>query len=95
MQIMTPEHPRWAEFREKLAGPDGCNWQGPPDPSWRCDGTWDRPISREILTNMGFTRVEVDASIAYFEAHGGKCDCTILLNVEAVARAREKHDDLA
>lgn len=73
-EIMTPESPRWLEFIEKLH--ESIQLCG-------CGG--DRvkpthPIARRILKLMKCT--EVNASLEYFKAHGGYCDCEILLNVD-------------
>lgn len=42
-----------------------------------CDHTADTAI--EVLNSMG---MDVAASLDYFRAHGGYCDCEILMNVE-------------
>ncbi len=83
--IITPEHPRWDEFVEKLQGPGYCNFQEqkPGDPrsiTWRCKGGTDKSFARDILEKMG--GFDVDASLEYFEQHGGYCDCEILFNVD-------------
>jgi hypothetical protein len=36
------------------------------------------------MTEMG--NVDIPASIAFFEEHGGYCDCEILLNVDPEGR---------
>ena len=81
MDIMTPQHPRWTEFAERLEGPEGCNFRkGDNDKTiWTCSSKTDRPLATAILTAMG--DVDVVASLAYFEEHGGYCDCEILFNV--------------
>lgn len=76
MQIMTPTHSRWREFVGRLGGPEACDWTA--DDTWRCSGGHD--YARAILEDIG--GIDVDASIAFFEEQGGRCDCTILLNVD-------------
>jgi hypothetical protein len=74
---MTPEHPRWEEFCERLdaaleGSPAGCNGCGHPA---------GHEAARSILATMD--DVDVAASLAYFREHGGHCDCEILLNLAA------------
>jgi hypothetical protein len=80
--VMTPAHPRWEEFSERLSGPEGCNFRRKPDGSstWTCKAGADKTMATKILKAMG---MDVAASLTYFEAHGGYCDCEILFNVEA------------
>lgn len=83
MDTMTPEHERWDEFAERLAGPEGCNAKNAGGVgTWDCTGHTDRPHATAILTEMG--NIDVNASLVYFKEHGGYCDCKILLNVDAV-----------
>ncbi len=80
----TPQHPRWKEFRDRLEGPGGCNFTQ-SDPAedagtirWDCNH--DLAFARAILEDM--VGVDVEASISFFEANGGFCDCEILFNVD-------------
>lgn len=87
MSLMTPEHPRWDEFCERLEGPEGCNFveRVPGDVStvtWRCGGGTDKSYARQILAAMGFSPGLVEGSLLYFEKHGGYCSCEILFNVD-------------
>ena len=69
-EIMTPESPRWREFCDKLddaIGRHGCN-------------STDTRLAKRLLRSMKC--VDVEASVEYFEDHGGYCDCEILLNVD-------------
>jgi Protein of unknown function (DUF2695) len=77
---MTKEHPRWEEFLERLEGPEGCNFReaAPGKTVWNCAGGDDKSLATAILTDMG---ASIEESLAYFEAHGGYCDCEILFNV--------------
>jgi hypothetical protein len=72
--IMRPDHPRWLEFCEMLAGPTGCNFRK-EGMAWNCGG--DHRFARRLLPQFG---VDVEKSIAYFEENGGYCDCEILFN---------------
>jgi hypothetical protein len=78
---MTPQHPRWEEFCNRLAGPEGCNFRKKPDgnATWKCAGGNDRTSAVNILKAMN---MDVAASLAYFEENGGHCDCEILFNVQ-------------
>ena len=83
MSIMMPEHERWEEFTKLLEGPEGCDFQKDEhdDITWVCGGDRDQSKSKAILTSMGFTPVQVEASLNYFTDHGGHCDCEVLFNV--------------
>jgi Protein of unknown function (DUF2695) len=81
---MTPEHPRWDEFIDRLAGFEGCDFRESDDGSgaWTCDARdHTRPFCRSIMQHMGLSRGAIAASLAYFEEHGGYCDCEVLFNV--------------
>lgn len=81
LQVMTPTHPQWEEFTERLSGPEGCDFQeGPDGHTWKCKGGTDKTFARTILKTM--QNIDVEASLLYFEAHGGYCDCEVLFNVE-------------
>jgi len=68
--VMTPEHPRWVEFYNRLNAAVGS-----PEQS-RCRN--DHRHAAGVLLVMD---IEVDRSLLYFEEHGGCCDCEILMNV--------------
>lgn len=83
---MTPAHPRWSEFKRRLEGPEGCNFQRSPDgdldkTTWHCSARNSRPHAHQILRAMGFGSEFIDASMTYFDSRGGFCDCEILWNV--------------
>ena len=81
--VMTPEHSRWEEFCKRLAGPEGCNFKTGAKHGttmWKCAGGDDKTFATKILKAMGMS---VAASLAYFDEHGGHCDCEILFNVGA------------
>lgn len=82
---LTPEHPRWEEFLDRLYGPEGCDFQEKDDGSFtstRDPSDRTRPACRRIMRRMGLSRREIAASLAYFEQHGGYCDCEVLFNVD-------------
>lgn len=82
MTIMTPEHPHWNEFITELAGPDACNFEEIEGKfTWSCGGGTNKDFAERILSEMGFVSDAIAASLAYFEDHGGYCDCEILFNV--------------
>jgi hypothetical protein len=77
LTVMTPINPRWHEFCDKLAGEKyRCN-----GPLRMEDGTLRlESFAVQILSEMG--NMDIESSVAFFERHGGYCDCEILLNVE-------------
>jgi Protein of unknown function (DUF2695) len=81
LDIMTPSHPRWDEFIERLEGPEGCNFHENSNGEmvWSCTSDIDNPHARHILERMG--GFDIEQSCEYFEHHGGYCDCEILFNV--------------
>ena len=83
--IMTPEHPLWGEFCERLEGPEGCNFT--PDLKWTCKGGNDKSFATAILKHMG--DIDIPVSIKYFDDHGGHCDCEILFNVDTREQVTE------
>ena len=84
---MTPTHPRWQEFHDRLEGPEGCNFHEVNGKvQWDCIAEKERPHSRRILAAMG---VDVEQSLAYFDQHGGYCDCEVLFNVAASVQRHE------
>ena len=80
-EVMTPKHPRWVEFCNRLAGPEGCDFKKKPDgdATWTCAGGNDKTFATKILKAMN---MDVAASLAHFDEHGGHCDCEILFNVQ-------------
>jgi hypothetical protein len=82
--IMTPEHPEWEVFCDKLSGPDACDFKQDEkgEYTWKCKGGTDKTFATSILQLMGLSEQEVQDSFRYFEEHGGYCDCEILFNVD-------------
>ncbi len=83
-RLMWPGHSRWTEFRQRLEGPDGCDFKKDENGkiTWRCKGGKDKTLATEIMQSMG--DVDIPASLAYFEQLSGFCDCEILFNVAAL-----------
>lgn len=77
--LITPDHPLWEEFLERLCGPSGLDVR---QDRWNCSGGEDKPLCRRILLAMGRAPATVAANLAYFERHGGYCDCEVWMNVE-------------
>jgi hypothetical protein len=71
-----PDAPALAGVRRPARRPEGCDWS--EDDTWHCHD--DHRFARAILEDMG--GIDVKASLTFFEEHGGRCDCTILLNVD-------------
>jgi len=82
--MMTPEHARWREFKNRLEGPEGCNFHENDDGTtvWDCGGGHDQSRSRATLEAMGFDEEFVAGSLQFFTDRGGHCDCEVLFNVE-------------
>jgi hypothetical protein len=74
---MSPSHPRWDEFLERLCGPEGCDFKAK---GWTCFG--DVRFSRKVLSGMGLDAAATDLSIGGFRKLGGYCDCEVVFNVE-------------
>lgn len=81
---MSPKHPRWRNFIRRLEGREGCNFREkkPGDATsitWRCRGGHDKTYATAILKKVG--GIDIAGSLAYFDDHGGHCDCEIVFNV--------------
>jgi hypothetical protein len=72
---MSPFHPRWPEFVNRLAGPGACNWR---DDGWECFR--DFRFTRQILPTLK-GEIDVEASIEFFRVQGAHCDCTVIMNL--------------
>ena len=82
--MLTPTHPRWREFTQRLGGPEGCNFREEAGQmKWKCGGRHDQSLARKILGRMGFLDGEIEDTLEYFTDHGGHCDCEILFNVDS------------
>jgi Protein of unknown function (DUF2695) len=84
-EILTPDSERWDAFADTLflaLYPDGG------DKGSTCLGDSGPGVHRyvkEIMQDMG--GIDVAASLEFFMAHGGHCDCEILLNVDAMSES--------
>ena len=67
--ILTPTHPKWADFCAVLRDRIGT--------TAGCDGTFGH--ARALLKAIG---MDVDASLLFYRAHGARCDCEVIMNVE-------------
>jgi hypothetical protein len=71
---MTPEHPRWSEFFERLYEAFNVNVHSDLGLNWRrCQS--DQAFLRAILAEM---EMNVEASCRFFESEGYGCDCAVL-----------------
>jgi hypothetical protein len=83
LEVMTPQNLRWKSFADALYRAMEWNENG-----WKCDGNLneaERPervhrYAKAVLASMG--GVDIKKSLAFFEEHGGGCDCEILFNVD-------------
>jgi hypothetical protein len=99
LEIMRPGHPKWVEFLEKLNGPECCNFQQktPGDAAsitWNCKGGRDKTFAIRLLQEIGFSVQQIVDSCAYFDEHGGYCDCEIIFNVDVrpISRHRRRRN---
>lgn len=84
--VMTPDHPRWVEFYDRLAGPEGCDFRDEDGrTTWQCAGGRDQTFARAILERMSVETpdepLDVAGSLTFFSMRGGHCDCEIIFNV--------------
>lgn len=80
-QTMTPEHPQWNDFCDRLGGDEGCTFT--EDLKWKCHH--DYRFATKILDSID--GINTEQSIAYFRENGGYCDCEILFNVDKADRS--------
>jgi hypothetical protein len=67
-EIITPRHPRWQDFVERL--------------SHACICVETTENARRVLSAMG--RIDVEATLVALRALGGTCDCAIVFEVAGV-----------
>lgn len=81
--IMTRDHPDWSKFLELLAGPEGCDFQQSETGIFtcKCSGNKERPFAKAILQKY-WPDIDIPKTIDWFNQHNGRCDCTILLNID-------------
>ena len=76
MEVMTPKHPQWNDFLERMQ--KACEvYDAEGQVGWVCDGTTKN--ARWVLERMA--DIDVEKSLTYFQQHGGFCDCEIGYNV--------------
>ena len=63
--VMTPDHPRWTDFLEKLSR------------TLICERTTSN--AKNVLTQMG--GIDVDRSLEALRGLGGRCDCEIVFDL--------------
>ena len=79
---------QWAEFLQRLEGPEGCNFKDEPIPdkpgethtTWSCKGGMDKTRAKIILAKMEILSADQYAILRYVEELGGHCDCEIIFN---------------
>jgi len=79
-EILTPDSPRWDEFSDALDAIGRCDGDG----TGESNPALVHRYAKVVMTTMG--NIDIAGSIAFFEEHGGYCDCEILLNVPYVRR---------
>ena len=84
--IISPKHPQWNEFCNRLSGPEGCDFreEGDGDKTWRCAGGMNKDYAKAILEDLG--GFDIQATFAFFDSKGGHCDCEILFNIDPATR---------
>jgi hypothetical protein len=70
-EMLTPQSPRWNDFISLLD--DAVTACG-------CTSGRQRRLARGIMAQMG--GINIEASLIFFDSHGGFCDCEIIFNVE-------------
>ena len=79
--ILTVDHPRWAEFKDLLEGPEGCHFREEGGQTrWTCGNTL--ALAEKLLRTM--SGINAEATLAHFGRHGGYCDCEVLFNVASI-----------
>ena len=72
--LMTPDHPRWNDFLEKLSR------------ALICERTTRN--ARSVLTQLG--GIDVDRSLETLRRLGGRCDCEIVFDLGHVRDERRR-----
>jgi len=89
-EILTPDHDLWDEFYRGLCGQGGCDFRLDPAKGygWKCNHGNSKQRTRAVLKTM--PTIDVEGTLAYFDARGLSCDCKILFN----ATGSELDDEL-
>jgi hypothetical protein len=95
--LMTPFHPRWEEFMARMNERLDCRINVETgEETWDCRSDPACPLATSILDAMSVTSsIDMEASLQNLAFHGGSCDCTIMMNVEASVQAQHEVDDVA
>ena len=81
LHILSPQHHLWKSFSMHLKGPEGINFAvDSKGATWYCPHNFNktRGIIEKYFKDDG---IDLNATIEFFEAHKGTCDCTVLFNV--------------
>jgi len=78
---MTPDHPRWGEFVDRLE-------KSLPHMQNSCDHDHTHAVA--VLHYMGFGFNFANNSLAYFTEHGGHCDCEVMFNIAVPAEEERR-----
>jgi hypothetical protein len=70
-EVLTPDSPLWEAFVEQLEAAIDENG---------CAAGTNKDNAIAVMDRMD--GVDINGSLAYFEDHGGYCDCEILMNVD-------------
>ncbi len=79
-EILTTDHKLFLPFMERLIGNEGIEIKIDNDGEFtdRCNDD-SLKYSEVILNTM--SGIDVDATLEYFMANGGYCDCEVIVNV--------------
>lgn len=91
--MMTKEHPRIDEFLDELASSQGLDLRARCNLDrahfGRCDGKPGRPLTRRILSRMGFSSAQIKQTFLYLDSSKLACDCSVYLDILNVEGAYE------
>ncbi|MFX1314278.1 MAG: DUF2695 domain-containing protein [Promethearchaeota archaeon] len=77
--------PQIREFLNRLAGQEGCQYNGI---EWRCGGP-QFTYARKILSLMKVPNEEQEEFLELCKKYGGYCDCEILMNAAPLLLGEE------
>jgi hypothetical protein len=85
VNLMTPAHPRWHEFADRLGERVQFETdEGDVPVRWRCFHSHVGCV--DVMHAMGVDWADTDATLIWFQAHGGYCDCEVLFNIAALVK---------
>jgi hypothetical protein len=77
-RAITPSHPLWSEFVERLdEALDLLEENG----KVRTNCTGSQYVALRVLTDLGLSGIEIEATLFFCQEYGGHCDCEIMMNV--------------